>query len=172
MELIFPTIEHEQAVMEYRREWLDMEPGKRINGSWGLQNRRYEDFGLWLGEIENLRDNPTPDINVPASTYFAFVDGKIVGNIQIRHRLNDYLITVGGHIGYSVRPTERRKGYATKMLALALDRCRELGLEKALVACNKDNVASSRVIQKNGGVPENEYLEENGTIVERYWIRL
>jgi len=172
MELIFPTIEHKQAVLEYRQEWLDKEPGERINGSWGLQNQRYENYGLWLSEIENLQINPMPNINVPASTYFAFINDKIVGNIQIRHALNEELIKSGGHIGYSVRPSERRKGYATQMLTLALQKCRELGIEKVLVSCDKDNIASAKTILKNGGILENEIVEDDGNILQRYWITL
>jgi len=111
-----------------------------------------------------------PNTNVPASTYFVFVNGKIVGNIQIRHSLNESLLQNGGHIGYGVRPSERRKGYATKTLALALEKCRALGIDKVLVTCNKDNIASAKTILKNGGVLENEFTEENGNIVQRYWI--
>jgi len=174
MELIFPAIEHKQAALEYRREWLDIEPGEGINGSWGLQRQEYENYEKWLNDIELLRagQSNNPNVNVPATTYFAFFDDIIVGNIQIRHYLNDYLLKTYGHIGYSVRPSERRKGYAAKMLALALDKCRELGIEKVLVSCGKDNVGSAKTILKNGGVPENEFTEADGNIVQQYWIAL
>ena len=170
MELIFPTSEHKQAALAYRQEWLDANPNEKIHGSWGFQNQRYENYELWLSEIENLRTTPMPSINVPASTYFAFVNNKIVGNIQIRHSLNESLLQSGGHIGYGVHPSERRKGYATKMLALALEKCRALGIDKILVTCDKDNIASAKTILKNGGVLENEFTEENGNILQRYWI--
>lgn len=91
--------------------------------------------------------------------------------IDIRHRLNEYLLQFGGNIGYSVRPSQRRKGYATEMLALALEECRKLGLDRALVTCDKTNIGSAKTIQKNGGVLENEVLEGD-RITQRYWIAL
>ena len=91
--------------------------------------------------------------------------------IDIRHRLNEYLLQFGGNIGYSVRPSQRRKGYATEMLALALEECRKLGLNRALVTCDKTNIGSAKTIQKNGGVLENEVLEGD-RITQRYWIAL
>lgn len=91
--------------------------------------------------------------------------------INIRHRLNEYLLQFGGNIGYSVRPSQRRKSYATEMLALALEECRKLGLNRALVTCDKTNIGSAKTIQKNGGVLENEVLEGD-RITQRYWIAL
>lgn len=172
--LIFPAIEHKQAVLDYRQEWLDYEPGIGINGSWGLQRKEYEDYEKWLSDIEKLiiGQSNNANINVPATTYLAFCDNKIVGNIQIRHYLNGYLLNTYGHIGYGVRPSERRKGYATRMLAMALDKCRELGIEKVLVSCDKDNTGSVKTILKNGGVFEKDFTEEDGNNVRQYWIML
>ena len=174
MKLIFPVIEHKRAALEYRQEWLDSGLGESINGSWGLQRREYKNFEKWLSDIEKLVSGQgnNPDINVPASTYFAFCGDRIVGNIQIRHHLNEYLLSTYGHIGYSVRPSERQKGYATKMLSLALDKCRELGMEKVLVSCDKNNVGSFKTILKNGGILEKEFVEDDGSIVQQYWISL
>lgn len=110
---------------------------------------------------------------VQASTYLAvrICDQRVIGMIEIRHLLNDYLLKFGGHIGYSVRKTERRKGYAKEMLSLALEKCRHINIEKVLVTCDKENIASAKTIIGNGGVLENEYL--NGQeITQRYWITL
>lgn len=78
----------------------------------------------------------------------------------------------GGHIGNGIRPSERKKGYATKMIGLALEECRKLGIEKVLIVCDKDNIGSAKSIINNGGVLENEIADEDGTIEQRYWIEL
>ena len=98
-------------------------------------------------------------------------DGRMLGTLQVRHTLNEYLLHFGGHIGYSVRPDERRKGYASWMLRKALAYCRTLGLERVLITCDADNEASRRTIIKCGGVYENTEPHD-GEAVERYWIEL
>ena len=97
--------------------------------------------------------------------------GRMLGAIQIRHRLNEALLKSGGHIGYGVRPSERRKGYAETMLSLALPAAKKLGIDRALITCSKSNTASARTILHCGGVLENE-IEEEGRITQRYWIDL
>ena len=168
MELIFPTMEHKQAAMEYRQEHLDCGESW-IHGSGNLIDAG--DYESWLLKITVSQTFATPDW-VTATTYFGFVEDKLVGTIQIRHTLNERLLRSGGHIGYGVRPSERRKGYATQMLALALTKCRGLGIEKALVTCDKGNLGSAGTILKNGGVLENESVDEKGVAVQRYWIQI
>ena len=116
--------------------------------------------------------NNIPEHLVSSTTYFLFneKEDKILGAINIRHNLNNSLLMHGGHIGYGVAPSERRKGYATEMLSLALEKCREIGIKEALVTCDKGNIGSSKTIIKNHGILENELIEENGNIVQRYWI--
>ena len=94
-----------------------------------------------------------------------------VGAVNIRHVLNDALFKAGGHIGDGIRPSERRKGYATAMIALALEECKKLGIKKVLMTCDKNNIGSAKSIISNGGVLENE-IEEDGHIEQRYWIQL
>jgi predicted acetyltransferase len=133
------------------------------------------DYDEYLAKTNDFHNNlNVPERYVQQTTYFLLDEKgeKILGAINIRHRLNDYLLKKGGNIGYGIAPSERRKGYATKMLALALEKCRALGIERALVTCDRDNTASAKTITNNGGVLENELTEDNGNIVQRYWINL
>ena len=168
MEFVFPTIEQKQAAWEYRQEYIDY--GElHIHGSGGFI--RADDYESWLEKITGAQTAAQTGW-VNCSTYFACIDDKIVGTVQIRHTLNGSLLKEGGHIGYGVRPSERRKGYASLMLTLALVRCRDLGIDKALITCDKGNIGSAKTAVKNGGVLENEYAQENGNIIQRYWITL
>ena len=107
---------------------------------------------------------------VPSSLYFLIDENKkIYGALHIRHELNDSLLNYGGHIGYGIRPSERKKGYAQKMLSLSLFIVKKLGIKKALVTCDKTNIASSKTIINSGGVLENEVIK-NGEVTQRYWI--
>lgn len=133
----------------------------------------YYDYDKWLKHTAYFEKKETcpPDF-VPAHTYFLFIGtDRIIGAINIRHYLNDHLLKYGGHIGYGIRPSERGKGYGTLMLKMALPIAKELGIKKALITCDKNNTASAKVIMNNGGVLENEVME-NGKITQRYWIEL
>lgn len=132
------------------------------------------DFPRWLSD---LRADGSPETvrpgRVPADTYLAVCrpDRRLVGMVNIRHALNDYLFQFGGHIGYSVRPGERRRGYAKEMLRLALNKCKGLKLDRVLVTCDSENEASARTIRANGGVLENRVPEGDG-FTDRYWIEV
>ncbi|MBW5448089.1 GNAT family N-acetyltransferase [Cohnella sp. CFH 77786] len=89
----------------------------------------------------------------------------------MRHRLNEKLLEIGGHIGYGIRPSERRKGYATEILKQALSKAKDLGISEALVTCDKENIGSAKTIIKNGGLLGSEAVV-NGTAIQRYWIKV
>jgi predicted acetyltransferase len=170
--LIYPSKEYEARAFEYIQEFLEY--NSAINGTGGLD--RNENYDEWLQKLEKDLDiSNIPDGRVPANTYF-FVrasDYKIVGMINIRHKLNEFLLNEGGHIGYSIRPTERGKGYATLMLKLGLEKCRELKLDRVLITCDKANIASAKVIKNNSGILENEVFSETfSEVIQRYWIDL
>ena len=172
MKMIEPTAEYCQQIQAYRKAFLDC--GDSMDGTGGL--RRIEDPAKWI-ELSCLYKNPdsVPEGLVPATQYM-FVreeDNKIVGMLQIRHYLNDYLEKYGGHIGYSVVPSERRKGYASQMLKLALPKCRELGMDKVLITCIDNNMGSRKTILANGGAYESTVYEPDEKVyLEKYWIRL
>ncbi|MBO5257693.1 MAG: GNAT family N-acetyltransferase, partial [Clostridia bacterium] len=110
--------------------------------------------------------------HVPDSTFFCLdTDRNIfVGAVNIRHFPNERLLRNGGHIGDGIRPGERRKGYGTKMVALALEECDRLGIRDVLMCCDRDNIASARTIIKNGGILENE-VADGDTVIQRYRIK-
>ena len=100
-------------------------------------------------------------------------DKKIIGMIQVRHYFNEYLEKFGGNIGYSVRPSERKKGYAKEMLKMVLPYCREIGLSKVLITCIDGNIGSEKTILSNGGIYESTVFEANENVyLKRFWIEL
>lgn len=111
---------------------------------------------------------PAPDV-VPMDSYFIEAEGRILGELNIRHRLSPQLEQVGGHIGYKVRPSCRNRGVATAALKLALQKLAEMGVARALVTCNANNAASARVIEKCGGVRIADAATAVG-VERRYWI--
>lgn len=143
-----------------------------IHGSGGLDT---SDYDGWLVRTNaSHKGNESREDHVPASTFFAIdtTTSRIVGMVNIRHYLNEYLKTSGsGHVGYSVRPTERRKGYATEMLKQALAYLKsEKGVTEALVGCYEDNIASKKTILKYGGVLDQRIVEEDGKVTLAFKI--
>ena len=171
--LVIPDITFKEEAINFIEEFKEF--NSNINGTGGL-DRYLENYDNWLKKLDRDLDyeNIKPD-RVPANTYFAITENyrKIIGMINIRHRLNNHLIEKGGHIGFGVRLKEIRKGYATKILSLGLTRCKELKIQSVLITCDKDNVASAKTIQKNGGIMENEiYDKDTNKIIQRYWIKI
>lgn len=114
-----------------------------------------------------------PDTFVPHTTYWLVDDHEhLIGAINIRHYLNERLLHIGGHIGYGIRPTERKKGYAKMMLSLALEKVKNMNIKEVLITCDKENIGSAKTITSNGGQLESEVETEDGHIAQRYWIRL
>ncbi len=172
LELLKPSVEYAEQIMDYRQEFIDA--GSSMDGTGSL--REFDDPFKWLKKVELYNSKETvPEGKVP-STLFLFVrkeDNRIVGMIDVRHTLNEYLRHFGGNIGYSIRPSERRKGYAKKMLSQTLPYCRELGLDKVMISCEVDNEGSRRTILSNGGVYEaTEHEPDENIDLERYWIAL
>lgn len=169
IKLIKPT-------MELKVEFFDM-----IN-DWKNYNERPQPRTI------NIKDDNLPQLitklegyskgiglepnHVENTTYWLIDENSVIGAVNIRHRLNDYLFKYDGHIGGGIRPSARCKGYASLMLALSLEKTKSMGMDRVLITCNKGNIASEKTIIKNGGVFDSEEIEASGNIVRRFWIKL
>ncbi len=173
MKFVYPTLAYKTAAEEYIREFYEY--GSNINGSGSLdrylRDRSYEE---WLEKLAAQLDiaNIEPG-KVPSVTYFYVreTDERIVGMINIRLSLNDFLRRECGHIGYSIRPTERRKYYATEMLRSALEICKKVNIDEVILTCDRENPASAGVIKNCGGRLTDEFYSETfDETIQRYII--
>ena len=170
--LIKLTKEYYHQLAEMIDEWkLDQEMNHTNHAPWAIFKNDYHDFNYYL---ENLEISEPKDGTVPDSVFFLLDTERniLLGAVNIRHCLNDYLLKYGGHIGDGIRPSERGKGYATEMIRLSLVECRKVGINRVLMVCDKSNLASAKTIKKNGGILENEFVDDDGEINQRYWIDL
>ena len=171
--LVRPSMEYEKEVMSFKEEMA--KNGDGFDGCAGLD--AVDSFEEWIDFERRLRETYR-EAYVPSEVFLAVrqEDNRVVGIIDFRHPLSGFLLQFGGSIGYSVRPSERQKGYASKILKLLLPICREYGETKVLLTCDKNNVASQKTILKNGGVLEKEIVDTVGLsksgIIQRYWILL
>jgi predicted acetyltransferase len=170
-ELVLPTTSVQRSFLEAMDEFVAEGAENTQTSAWIEHNAPgWTDPELFERFVDAVRadaeeDTPRPDFHVPCTTLW-WVDGEdYLGRIAIRHRLNDFLLEVGGHIGYDVRPTRRRQGHATAMLQAALPWALGLGIDPALITCDVDNHGSIRVIEAAGGV-----LEDVRGIKRRYWV--
>lgn len=170
MSLVRPTVDLKDEYLSFHQEWIesgeDMVP-------WVISKDPSDFEAMVQFLLNNEKGENLPESWVPGSTFWLVAgDNKVVGAVNIRHRLTEKLLNCGGHIGYGIRPKERRKGYASKLLALSLQKAKELGIEKALVVCDEGNIASEKTILKNGGIPDSNFVEEDGNVIKRFWIQL
>lgn len=167
--LIKPDITYADEIMAYRAAMLDSDG--ELDGCGPLRPAATaEEYVRACRDGEN--DSTCPPGLVPSTQFLACVGHRIVGMINLRHHIDHPILSVyGGHIGYSVRPDERRKGYATEMLRRVLPVAHARGLTRVLVTCCADNVASERVILRNGGVYDRT-VTVDGASIKRYFISL
>jgi predicted acetyltransferase len=175
-ELVAPSLRHARSYVAALRE------GFRRGAQNRVSERRISqieaDFATYIAAITDQSGSirlPTGEIvpKVPFSVFWLVEGDAFLGEANVRHDLNAYLIKEGGHVGYGIRPSRQRQGYGKLILALALEECRRLGLERVLLTCLQDNVASARIIEANGGELENVIDDPAGRgPLRRYWISL
>lgn len=171
LKLIRLTKEYEKDLQEMIAEWkLDQVVNHTDTSPGAIFRHDCADFDYYLANL----DNKNTDNGYAPSTVFFLLDedrNRLLGAVDIRHYLTDRLLVTGGHIGDGIRPSERRKGYGTKIIALALLECKKMGIDKVLITCNSSNIGSRKAILANGGVLENIIEDEDGPL-ERYWITI
>ncbi len=172
LKLIKPTAEHKEALIEMLDEWrIDQELNDTDRSPSAIFKNDPQDFEYYL---DNLERKAASETRVPNSVFLLIDEerNRLLGAVSIRHYLNESMLQPCGHIGDGIRPSERRKGYATEMLRLSLIECKKLGIDRVLLICDKANIGSAKAIIRNGGVLENEIVNERGAIMQRYWIDL
>lgn len=164
LKLVKPSLHHKKSFLKMKKDFMRT----------GFHD--YDDVKDFKKYIAELNDN-SHGINlksgyVPMTTFWLVKGDLMLGESRLRHRLNEKLLAGhGGHIGYGISPNYWRKGYGTKILELTLKKAKIMGLKKVLLTCNKENIASAKIIKKNGGVLKNEIKREGG-VGQRYWIKL
>lgn len=167
--LVKPTAEYAEEIMNYRAEFS--ENGKMIHG--GSMLEEYDSADKWFAHLDEFSNN-CPEGFTPSDTFLAVnEDNRVVGVIDCRRHIDHPILGEwGGHIGYSVRESERRKGHAKEMLRQALEIYRGRGIYKVLITCDVGNIASEKTILANGGVFERETDDGSGQKIKRFWIEL
>lgn len=143
--------------------------GQGIRGFWNFHGPVVDAKWYIREAIRHSKGNVPPGW-VPSSTFWLVEGTTFIGHVNIRHRLNDDLEKIGGHIGFFIRPSMQGLGYGRKILGLALDEARKLGIESALVTCDAGNVRSRKVIEKNGGILQDKIVVDGREIL-RFWVK-
>ena len=168
LKLVLPTKKYFNQIEAYKKEMI--ENNSSMDGCGSLRNDSIKE---WLKKSKDHKQGKNlPSGYVRATQYICIrkSDDKLIGMLQIRHELNDYLFNYGGHIGDSILPSQRNKGYGKKILSLGIEKCKKMGIDRVLILCKETNIASRKCILANGGVFENYSINDDGIKLERYWV--
>lgn len=170
MFLAHPTFDLKSKYIDFYQEWK--ESGEEMIPF--VIKKDPKNFQSMLNYLSDCEKGIEPlESWIPeSSTYWLIDKNEMIGVVNIRHHLTEPLFNDGGHIGYGIRPSKRKKGYATRILSLGLKKAKELNLEKVLIVCNSTNIASKKVILNNGGISDKDFIDENNNTLKRYWIDL
>ncbi|MCB9805640.1 GNAT family N-acetyltransferase [Candidatus Nomurabacteria bacterium] len=168
LKLIKPTKEYGESWLEALKEFREAE----TEGFWNILGEP-DDVDEYINKTSGFEKGVNmPEESWVPNTTFWLVDGdQFIGHVNIRHKLTEKLEKVGGHIGYAIRPSRQGQGYGNKILEMVIPKSKNLGLDKLLLVCNKDNIASNKIIKNNGGEFRDE-IEVDGEKVFRYWINI
>ena len=169
-----PSLERMNDVKEYIEEHFKY--NSKIAGDSGLEEE-YVEYEKWLSKMELLKYPSTCPKNICVGREYFLIresDNKLIGMINLRWNLNEWMLQNGGHIGYGIRPTERRKGYNKISLYLCLLKAKEFGIDKVLLTADDNNLGSVKTIEALGGVLENKIpsYEDEKIVMGRYWINV
>lgn len=175
IKLAEPTAGYAKEIMELRQELLDEDPNVYIHGGGDLE--RYQSAKEWICHVENMRRRETcPEHLVDSDIYLAIreEDDRVLGIVELRHHIDHPVLREwGGHIGYCIRLSERRKGYARAVLTKALEIYKARGIHEVLLTCGEGNLASERTILGGGGVYEKTvWAEPLKMNMKRFWIMI
>lgn len=169
MKLILPSVEYQSSYLEAVEEGKDETQITRIDKP--EEGQSFEEF--IDHQKEKAKGLYLPEGWVPATELWLIDDNEFIGWVNIRHSLTEFLLKIGGHIGYWIRPAKRNMGYGTKILSLALPEAKKLGISKILITCDYTNLGSRKIIEANGGILED--IVDNGKnnpSKRRYWITI
>lgn len=172
IKLITPSMEYGEDIMQFRKEIIEANDSDPFAGCGSL--RTCSGIAEWLKVLDDMENIDTCPDGVTSNTYIAvrISDYRVVGIIDLRHHIDHPILGLwGGHMGYTVRPSERGKGYGKEMLRQNLEKCRERNMDRVMITCSRDNAASEKTILANGGIFEKEVFVD-GEYIKRYWIRL
>ena len=167
MKLIKPNKKYEKS---WKKALIEFE-NNQIMGFWNIPGLEMNFDEYLKRTIDHSHGKNLPENWVQATTYWLIDQDEFVAHINIRHKLNEKLKKIGGNIGYSVRPSAHKKGYGTNILKLALPKAKEIGLKKVMITCDDGNIASEKIIERNGG-KLTEISNFEGQKIRRYWIDL
>lgn len=159
-----PDIRYQQSFIEATREFHA--EGKQPSWKYEMLEKNFDEFV----EMYLAYETDPPPGYVPQTDYWLIAEGEYAGRISIRHVLNAALELYGGHIGYEIRPSMRRKGYGRLQCALGLQKAWEMGITRALITCDDDNIGSIRIIEANGGILQDKVDNGRGVLTRRYWV--
>lgn len=174
MKLLLPSVQYKDSFIEAVKEYQSQQQTDRVDiYEINIQDLQ-QDFSSFISKLlAQSEGNNLPEGYVPQTTYWLVDNDEFIGRVSIRHKLNEFLLKEGGHIGYDIRPSKRKMGYGKKQLVLALEKAKEIGIQKALITCNETNIGSQKIIEANGGVLENMIvISEDKPKKLRYWINI